>query len=167
MFGFNNNSIKIQDMACDRKAVGRLRLIESACFMAFVIPLCLTEGMDMVFTMIIAAVGLYPAGYGIHALYYRKKPVKHTLILGGPANRLYLRWGRKFIPAAILCNLAMSLPVMAAILFFSSETKTVPSLLTEICKFAPFLILHALDTSTMDYIAMRHYYSADNTCRQE
>lgn len=150
--------ISLKETDCDAKSVGRLHLTLALLIAAAAIPVYVSEVADGLLLWLFALVAVYFAAHGAYLLLIRRKPVKHSLLLGGPTARLYNRFGVWTVPIATVYNSILSTSVLCGVMVLGNKLNTTSRSFNIILYFAPLLVIKGLQTSVMDYIALRKHH---------
>lgn len=151
----------MKDVDCDARAVGRLNVLFAVIFAAVLIPVLIAGNRNEAIVWAVAVLTAFLLIRGIYLMRFRRKPIRHTLILGGPSNLLYLRAGWWVVPISATYNALLSLLVLMIIIILVHGMKVPSDVLVTMRDMSSLFVMKGIDSSVMDYIAMRRYYKEE------
>lgn len=105
---------------------------------------------------------------GTYRLLFKKGAVEDNVTLGGLHHRLYLRFGRWFIPVGFALYIAAFAALVAVLsLLFVDEGMTVQDSVSHVSLSLSWLLLGLMYNVVRSYVDFRHYYSSPRDSRRD
>lgn len=168
MFGIKRRQRKLAYYKTSPRRIGMVYVCTGVPLLALhVLYACLTGAWNhwgtVLTVIILAAYIIYYACIWL----FRRRPFEHNVVLGTLSNRLYLRYGRRWLIGAMAAY-AVGYPALIALLEVIDHGFigfTVESWTYDMVAFSWFLMMFVFDTLTT-YISLQCYYRSQEDTRK-
>lgn len=167
MFGRNKREIFIVEVDSDPKLEGKIYIIFSIIMaVMFAIEWTMKEDRGPASFILAAALCLFVGGTGVYFRYFRRKPRKINVVIGGRDNSLYVRSKVLYILSDIVLAAVLYIIVVPCIDFLFNGFRFTFDCLTEDHGRYFFIILLFLYHTASNYMGFFLYYKAPEKARR-
>jgi len=167
MFGRNKREVFLVEVDCNNRLEGKAYLIFAAVTAVIFALECITADSYKPASVIIkAALTLFIGGVGIWLRYFRHKPRKITVTIGGRDNSLYVRSKALYFLFEIAVYVISYVAIISLINFLSNGFKFTTDCFTEDHGRYSFIILLFSYNIVSNYLGLYSYYQAPDKARR-